>query len=325
MKKYMLLRIALFVLASVLLGFGVFDRMKISKVLYTESAYLHDRVFDWETEWIWRSRGTTSRLGLFPGSIEAQYPMRPASKRPAFRFSKYALSLGKADVELAQLGANLHGRLCSLDRMRRIRKAMQEYEKDHGKPVPLYSRDEKGNPLHSWRVLLLPYLTEMNTDASRVPYDQIRLDEPWNSEWNSQFRNRVPDVYRGGRPSGAATGFSLLIPEDSDHSSWLIERNDFVEWMNPKGDVSVDEIRDLDFVLAKARINPGRPRFKLERYVRNDTDAMIYEEHVESLRDIEDFPEDKTFWLTTPTREYCVSPDCEGQKIIEAIFQNPVE
>ncbi|MBR6387849.1 MAG: hypothetical protein IKS14_06305 [Thermoguttaceae bacterium] len=325
MKKYMLLRIALFVLASVLLGFGVFDRMKISKVLYTESAYLHDRVFDWETNWVWRSRGTTSRLGLFPGSIEAQYPMRPASLRPAFRFSKYALSLGKTDVELARLGANLHGRLCSLDRMRRIRKAMQKYEKDHGESVPLYSRDEQGNPLHSWRVLLLPYLAEMSTGASRVPYDQIRLDEPWYSEWNSQFRNRVPEVYRGGRASGAATGFSLLIPEDSDHSSWLIERNDFVEWMNPKADVSVDEILDPGFFLAKARINPGRPRFKLERYVRNDTDAMIYEEHVESLRDIDDFPEDKTFWLTTPTREYCVSPDCDGQKIIEALFQNPVE
>ena len=95
--------------------------------------------------------------------------------------------------------------------------------------------------------------------------------------------------------------------------------------MNPKADVSVDEILDPGFFLAKARINPGRPRFKLERYVRNDTDAMIYEEHVESLRDIEDFPEDKTFWLTTPTREYCVSPDCDGQKIIEALFQNPVE
>ena len=325
MKKYALLKIALFVLASVLLGFGVFDRMKISKVLYTESAYLHDRVFDWETEWIWRSRGTTSRLGLFPGSIEAQYPLRLASLPPSLRSSKYALSLGKADVELAQLGANLHGRLCSLDRMRRIRKAMQEYEKDHGEPVPLYSQDERGVPLHSWRVLLLPYLTEMSTDASRVPYDQIRLDEPWNSEWNSQFRNRVPEVYRGGRPSGAATGFSLLIPEDSDHSSWLIERNDFVEWMNPKADVSVDEILDPGFFLRNAQELSGRPRFKQERYIRSVAEAIIYEDNFESLRDIENFSEDKTFWLTTPTREYCVSPDCDGQKIIEALFQNPVE
>ena len=319
MKKYMLLRIALFVLASVLLGFGVFDRMKISKVLYTESSYLHDQRFVWEMDVIWRSRGTTSRLGLFPGAIEAQY-----SLPPFLRSSKYALSVAKADVELARLGANLHGRLCSLDRMRRIRKAMQEYEKDHGEPVPLYSRDEQGNPLLSWRVLLLPYLAEMNTDASRVPYDQIRLDEPWYSEWNSQFRNRVPEVYRGGRPSGAATGFSLLIPEDSDHSSWLIERNDFVEWMNPMGDVSVDEIRDSSF-LAKARITPGRPLFKQERYIQSVAEAIIYEDNFESLRDIENFPEDKTFWLTTPTREYCVSPDCDGQKIIEALFQNPVE
>ena len=307
MKKFALLKIVLFVLASVLLGLGVFDRMKISKVLFTESIYLHEKKPDWSIYSYWNFPSVLWRPEMVhvPGEIEN-------------------CCAGRADAELARLGVNLHGRLCSLDRMRRIRKAMQEYEKEHGEPVPLYSRDERGVPLHSWRVLLLPYLAEMNTDASRVPYDQIRLDEPWNSEWNSQFRNRVPEVYRGGRPSGAATGFSLLIPEDSDHSSWLIERNDFVEWMNPMGDVSVDEILDSSF-LAKARITPGRPLFKQERYIQSVAEAIIYEDNFESLRDIEKFPDDKTFWLTTPTREYCVSPDCDGQKIIEALFQNPVE
>ena len=301
------LKIALFVLASVLLGLGVFDRMKISKVLFTESIYLHEKKIDWEIYSYWNFPSVLRRPEMVhvPGEIENCFA-------------------GRADAELARLGVNLHGRLCSLDRMRRIRKAMQEYEKEHGEPVPLYSRDERGVPLHSWRVLLLPYLAKMDTGASRVPYDQIRLDEPWYSEWNSQFRNRVPEVYRGGRPSGAATGFSLLIPEDSDHSSWLIERNDFVEWMNPMGDVSVDEILDSSF-LAKARITPGRPLFKQERYIQSVAEAIIYEDNFESLRDIENFPEDKTFWLTTPTREYCVSPDCDGQKIIEALFQNPVE
>ena len=301
------LKIALFVLASVLLGLGVFDRMKISKVLFTESIYLHEKKIDWEIYSYWNFPSVLRRPEMVhvPGEIENCFA-------------------GRADAELARLGVNLHGRLCSLDRMRRIRKAMQEYEKEHGEPVPLYSRDERGVPLHSWRVLLLPYLAKMDTGASRVPYDQIRLDEPWDSEWNSQFRNRVPEVYRGGRPSGAATGFSLLIPEDSDHSSWLIERNDFVDWMNPMGDVSVDEILDSSF-LAKARITPGRPLFKQERYIQSVAEAIIYEDNFESLRDIENFPEDKTFWLTTPTREYCVSPDCDGQKIIEALFQNPVE
>ena len=307
MKKFTLLKIVLFVLASVLLGLGVFDRMKISKVLFTESIYLHEKKIDWEIYSYWNFPSVLRRPEMVHVHGEIEYCF-----------------VGRADAELARLGVNLHGRLCSLDRMRRIRKAMQEYEKEHGEPVPLYSRDERGVPLHSWRVLLLPYLAKMDTGASRVPYDQIRLDEPWDSEWNSQFRNRVPEVYRGGRPSGAATGFSLLIPEDSDHSSWLIERNDFVEWMNPMGDVSVDEILDSSF-LAKARITPGRPLFKQERYIRSVAEAMIYEEHVESLRDIDDFPDDKTFWLTTPTREYCVSPDCDGQKIIEALFQNPVE
>ena len=307
MKKFALLKIVLFVLASVLLGLGVFDRMKISKVLFTESIYLHEKKIDWEIYSYWNFPSVLRRPEMVhvPGEIENCFA-------------------GRADAELARLGVNLHGRLCSLDRMRRIRKAMQEYEKEHGEPVPLYSRDERGVPLHSWRVLLLPYLAKMDTGASRVPYDQIRLDEPWDSEWNSQFRNRVPEVYRGGRASGDATGYSLLKPEESDHSSWLIERNDFVEWMDPKGDVSVDEILDSSF-LTKARENPGWQSCKQRTFIRHELEAELYDENSEKFRSLEDFPDDKTFWLTTPTREYCVSPDCDGQKIIEALFQNPVE
>ncbi len=53
MKKFALLKIVLFVLASVLLGLGVFDRMKISKVLFTESIYLHEKKIDWEIYSYW--------------------------------------------------------------------------------------------------------------------------------------------------------------------------------------------------------------------------------------------------------------------------------
>ena len=95
--------------------------------------------------------------------------------------------------------------------------------------------------------------------------------------------------------------------------------------MNPKADVSVGEKLDPGFFLRNAQELSGRPRFKQERYIRSVAEAIIYEDNFESLRDIENFSEDKTFWLTTPTREYCVSPDCDGQKIIEALFQNPVE
>ncbi len=68
-----------------------------------------------------------------------------------------------------------------------IQLAMEAYYKEHGEAVPLYTADENGRPLHSWRVLLLPYL------GYRGLYEKIRLDEPWNSEWNRRFL--TPELY----------------------------------------------------------------------------------------------------------------------------------
>jgi hypothetical protein len=53
-----------------------------------------------------------------------------------------------------------------------------------------YTVDENNKPLHSWRVLLLPYIEEEEL------YKKIRLDEPWNSEYNSQFHNYDIPIYR---------------------------------------------------------------------------------------------------------------------------------
>ena len=249
MKKFALLKIVLFVLASVLLGLGVFDRMKISKVLFTESIYLHEKKIDWEIYSYWNFPSVLRRPEMVhvPGEIENCFA-------------------GRADAELARLGVNLHGRLCSLDRMRRIRKAMQEYEKEHGEPVPLYSRDERGVPLHSWRVLLLPYLAKMDTGASRVPYDQIRLDEPWDSEWNRQFHKRMPDCYccpalsPSQREAGAAC-YQMLIREEEDGDkpelAALKKRPKFIEqiprvnWMDPLNEVPTVEIVDGNLLREK--------------------------------------------------------------------------
>ncbi len=42
--------------------------------------------------------------------------------------------------------------------LERILAAMQAYHQKHGHLPPAYSQDQDGQPLHSWRVLLLPYL-----------------------------------------------------------------------------------------------------------------------------------------------------------------------
>lgn len=70
-------------------------------------------------------------------------------------------------------------------------------------PAP-FTTDTEGKPLHSWRVQLLPFLEE------NTLYQQIRHDEPWDSEWNSQFHDLCPACFKDPRlelaPSEATIG-----------------------------------------------------------------------------------------------------------------------
>jgi len=74
--------------------------------------------------------------------------------------------------------------------LRQIGLAMHNYHDAHGCFPPAYLADEDGQPMHSWRVLLLPYM-----DQDRL-YDQYDFDEPWDSEHNLAVAESVPEVYR---------------------------------------------------------------------------------------------------------------------------------
>ena len=82
-------------------------------------------------------------------------------------------------------------RQCS-DNVYAISLAMLIYEKQHGSLPPAYTVDQDGKLLHSWRVLLLPYLGE----EAKELYDKIRLDEPWDSEHNRQFHDAAVAFYQ---------------------------------------------------------------------------------------------------------------------------------
>lgn len=135
---------------------------------------------------------------------------------------------------------------CS-DRLTRITLAMLLYECDHGTLPPAFTADKEGNPLHSWRVLLLPYLGQQEL------YGKIRLDEPWDSEHNRQFHNEAVDFYRCpsvGKAKPGETTYTVIVGPDmpfeagegkrltdfGPHSADMIlvtERADPVCWMDP--------------------------------------------------------------------------------------------
>jgi hypothetical protein len=90
---------------------------------------------------------------------------------PQFQIERYFSVSNQSRNHLSQIGI-----------------AMHDYVQDHGvfPPAVVY---RQGQPLYSWRVLLLPYLEEQTL------YSQFKLDEPWDSPNNEPLLVRMPDVY----------------------------------------------------------------------------------------------------------------------------------
>ena len=137
-----------------------------------------------------------------------------------------------------------------IERMRRVTLAMLLYESEHDELPPVYTADADGNAFHSWRVLLLPYL------GQQTLYEQIRLDEPWNSEHNCKFHAADVSFYQcpGAKPSAGQTTYSVVVgpdmpfegssgkqlaafgPESGD-MILVVERPKPFCWMDPTQDV----------------------------------------------------------------------------------------
>lgn len=78
-----------------------------------------------------------------------------------------------------------------INNLKQIGLAFDNYYRKHGSFPPAFSTDANAKPLHSWRVHLLPYLEE------QALYNQLRLDEPWDSPHNKKVLDSadIPDVF----------------------------------------------------------------------------------------------------------------------------------
>lgn len=75
---------------------------------------------------------------------------------------------------------------CSLGQ---IALACRNYHDQHGELPPAIVYGQRGEPLYSWRVLILPCLEQQTL------YDEFRLDEPWDSEHNIHLLERMPSSF----------------------------------------------------------------------------------------------------------------------------------
>ena len=70
-----------------------------------------------------------------------------------------------------------------------IHRALQAYHNEYHSFPPAYFADEQGSPIHSWRVMLLPFL------GHEELYMQYDFSKPWYSPVNQKLANQRPDVY----------------------------------------------------------------------------------------------------------------------------------
>lgn len=108
------------------------------------------------------------------------------------------LIVGAAGIAIVQVGGTTAARLRagrtrigSIKNLEKIAQALNAYAADHGAyPAPAIL-DAAGKPLLSWRVLILPYLDEVEL------YDQFDLNAKWDSVQNQQITyGQMPSVYR---------------------------------------------------------------------------------------------------------------------------------
>lgn len=95
-----------------------------------------------------------------------------------------------------------------IDNMKLIAKALNEYADRHGTYPPPVVYDDKGIPLYSWRVLILPFL------GYESLYDTFQLDQPYDSANNLQCMSKMPEEFASPHSdamAGFQTNYALII------------------------------------------------------------------------------------------------------------------
>jgi len=186
---------------------------------------------------------------------------RPAVLVPFGMAAALALLLVPA-IAQAREAARRSTCTCNL---KQIGIALHNYRDCFGTFPPAFIADEFGRPMHSWRVLLLPYL------EGKHVYDQYDFDEPWDGPHNRLLADKMPGIYHcpsddesnpGETSYAAVVGPETAFPgdetvaldsvTDGTHNTLVIVEaaGNGIHWMQP---------RDVPVSVAKAGINkaPG--------------------------------------------------------------------
>ena len=201
----------------------------------------------------------------------------PAHDPPATRFRMNLPGCGIALVVVGLLVAVLWPPLQSRrdasprtickNNLHQIGLALHNYHDKFGCFPPAYIADERGRPMHSWRVLLLPYIDQAPL------YNLYRFDEPWDGPNNLQLARHTIAAYQCPTdakerdtpqnwttyvavigphtcwPGSESVSISDIFSDGTSQTLLVVEvRDSGIHWMEP---------RDLHVTQMSPRINPS--------------------------------------------------------------------
>ncbi|MDX1930183.1 MAG: DUF1559 domain-containing protein [Pirellulaceae bacterium] len=173
--------------------------------------------------------------------------------------------------------------------VKNIALALLNYESVWKQLPPAVTYDAGGRPMHSWRVLILPYIEEDKL------YQRYSFDEPWNGPNNSKLLSQMPLTFRcpslqDRSGTDFKTGYRVLLGERTcfppDRSRklseirdgmantlLLVESNQPVLWMAPSEPTVQEYFREMQ---RWSHVNtPHHIETLLESYDYGGTYAMV--------------------------------------------------
>ncbi|RCS40670.1 DUF1559 domain-containing protein [Bremerella cremea] len=90
-------------------------------------------------------------------------------------------------------------------RMAQIIQGLRAYHEEFGTLPPAYTTDENGQPLTSWRVLILPQM------GFQAIYDQYDQSQPWDSPANQAWANQTPAPYQDPLYTDGEPGWTTFV------------------------------------------------------------------------------------------------------------------
>lgn len=144
-------------------------------------------------------------------------------------------------------------------KLKQLGLALHNYHDAYGQFPPAFIADETGEPIHSWRVLLLPYMEQQSL------YAQYDFGEPWDGPNNRKLLDYMPPNYRcpswdssdaarasyvavvGGRSAWPAPRGRTLteFPDGTSRTLLVVEAPDRQPlWTEPR-DLGLDEAVQL--------------------------------------------------------------------------------